>query len=265
MRFIVKSINHKHRKEVTNMPAPRVRSYQKPKKGTVKRLMKSLWKYFKFEIILSLVTLILSIAVNLCGSIFASLITEVLTKAIPAHTIDPSISILSDYFEVNLLNFIPFKTNLTALVIALAIIYGVGVICSWTWTRTMAVVTQKYLNLFRIKMFSHMQKLPIKYFDTHQNGAIMSLYTNDIDTIRQFVSQSLPNMFACGLTVIGCVVVMLSLSVWMTLVVLIGTIAMFLNTTIVGGKASKFFVAQQKSVGKVEGSIEESITGLLQG
>ena len=122
------------------MPAPRVRSYQKPKKGTVKRLMKSLWKYFKFEIILSLVTLILSIAVNLCGSIFASLITEVLTKAIPAHTIDPSISILSDYFEVNLLNFIPFKTNLTALVIALAIIYGVGVICSWTWTRTMAVI-----------------------------------------------------------------------------------------------------------------------------
>ena len=244
------------------MPAPRVRSYQKPKKGTVKRLMKSLWKYFKFEIILSLVTLILSIAVNLCGSIFASLITEVLTKAIPAHTADPSISILSDHFDVNLLNFIPFKTNLTDLVIALAIIYGVGVICSWTWTRTMAVVTQKYLNLFRIKMFSHMQKLPIKYFDTHQNGAIMSLYTNDIDTIRQFVSQSLPNMFACGLTVIGCVIVMLSLSVWMTLVVLVGTIAMFLNTTIVGGKASKFFVAQQKSVGKVEGSIEESITGL---
>ena len=244
------------------MPAPRVRSFEKPKKGTIVRLVKSLWKNFKFELILSLVTLILSIAVNLCGSIFASLITEVLTKAIPAHTADPSISILTDYFDVNLLNFISFKTNLTALVIALASIYGVGVICSWTWTRTMAVVTQKYLNLFRIKMFSHMQKLPIKYFDTHQNGAIMSLYTNDIDTIRQFVSQSLPNMITCGLTVIGCIVVMLALSVWMTLVVLAGTVAMFLNTKIVGGRASKYFVAQQKSVGKVEGSIEESITGL---
>ena len=142
------------------MPAPRVRAYQKPKKGTIKRLMKSLWKHFKLELILVLVTLILSIAVNLCGSVFASLITEVLTKAIPSHTVDPSVSILTDYFEVNLLNFIPFKTNLTSLVIALASIYGVGVICSWAWNRTMAVITQKYLNLFRIKMFSHMQKLP---------------------------------------------------------------------------------------------------------
>ena len=245
------------------MPAPRVRAYQKPKKGTIKRLMKSLWKHFKFELILVLVTLILSIAVNLCGSVFASLITEVLTKAIPAHTADPSVSILTDYFDVKLFNFDKtFPTNLTALVIALSIIYGVGVLCSWAWNRTMAVVTQKYLNLFRIKMFSHMQKLPIKYFDTHQNGAIMSLYTNDIDTIRQFVSQSLPNMFACGLTVIGCIVVMISLSVWMTLVVLLGTVAMFFNTKLIGGRASKFFVAQQKSVGKVEGNIEESITGL---
>ena len=237
------------------MPAPRIRAYAKPKKGTVKRLMKSLWKNFKLEIIVSLVTLILSIAVNLCGSVFASLITEVLTKAIPAKTANPEVSILKDLFDVNLLNFIPFKTNLTRLVITLSIIYAVGVVCSWAWNRTMAVVTQKYLNLFRIKMFSHMQKLPIKYFDTHQNGAIMSLYTNDIDTIRQFVSQSLPNMFACGLTVLGCIVVMLSLSVWMTLVVLMGTVAMFFNTKIIGGRASKYFVAQQKSVGKVEGNI----------
>ena len=244
------------------MPAPRIRSYSKPKKGTIKRLMKSLWHNFKFEIIISLVTLIISVMVNLCGSIFASLITELLVKAIPAKTVDPNVSILTGSFDVLLLNFIPLKTNLVGLVIALIIVYAVGVVCSWTWTRTMAVVTQKYLNLFRIKMFSHMQKLPVKYFDTHQNGAIMSLYTNDIDTIRQLVSQSLPNMFATGITVIGCIVVMLSLSIWMTLVVLVGTIAMALNTKLIGGKASKFFVAQQKSVGKVEGSIEEGITGL---
>ena len=239
------------------MPGPRPKVFMKPKKGTVKRLVKSLWKHYKFGLIISLISLMLSIVVNLCGSVFASLITEVLTKSIIA-----SEDAFTGAFEVNLLNMIAFKTNLTQLIIALASIYAVGVLCSWTWTRTMAVVCQKYLNLFRIKMFSHMQDLPIKYFDTHQNGQIMSLYTNDIDTIRQFVSQALPNMFATGLTIIGCIFVMLSLSVWMTLVVLLGTVAMMFNTKFIGGRASKYYVAQQKSLGKVEGNIEESITGL---
>ena len=245
------------------MPAPRIKSYAKPKKGTVKRLIKSLWKNFKFELILSLVTLALSILVNLSGSIFASLITDLLTKAIP-QKLDPAqeVSLLTGSFEVSLFGAISFNANLTVLVIALASIYAVGVICSWTWNRTMAIVTQKYLNLFRTKMFSHMQKLPIKYFDTHQNGAIMSLYTNDIDTIRQLISQSLPNIVATLLTAIGCLTVMMFFSIWMTLVVIAGTIAMILNTKIIGGRASRYFVAQQISVGKVEGNIEESITGL---
>ena len=241
------------------MPGPRPRTFQKPKKGTIKRLMKTLWKNFKIELIISLISLILSIVVNLSGSVFASLITGVLTDAVESKQ-----NAFTGSFEIIPLNIEPLKfhSNLTGLIIALAIIYAVGVLCSWAWTRTMAVVCQKYLNLFRIEMFGHMQKLPIKYFDTHQNGQIMSLYTNDIDTIRQFVSQSLPNMFATGLTVIGCLVVMLSLSVWMTLVVLAGTVAMALNTRFIGGRASKYFVAQQKSLGKVEGNIEESITGL---
>ena len=245
------------------MPAPRIRSYAKPKKGTVGRLIKSLWKNFKFELILSLVTLTLSILVNLSGSIFASLITDLLTKAIP-QKLDPAqeVSLLTGSFEVSLFGAISFNANLTVLVIALASIYAVGVICSWTWNRTMAIVTQKYLNLFRTKMFSHMQKLPIKYFDTHQNGAIMSLYTNDIDTIRQLISQSLPNIVATLLTAVGCLTVMMFFSIWMTLVVILGTIAMILNTKIIGGRASRYFVAQQISVGKVEGNIEESITGL---
>ena len=243
------------------MPGPAIKQYAKPKKGTIKRLMKSLWKNFKFELIISLITLILSIIVNLCGSIFASLITDLLTKAIPAKAVGPT-NIMTDYFEVALFSTFKFNANLTTLVVALASIYGVGVICSWTWNRTMAIVTQKYLNLFRIKMFSHMQKLPIKYFDTHQNGAIMSLYTNDIDTIRQLISQSMPNIFATAITIVGCLMLMLFFSVWMSLVVIAGTYAMMLNTKIIGGRASRFFVAQQKSLGKVEGSIEESIRGL---
>lgn len=243
------------------MPGPRIKTYAKPKKGTIKRLVKSLWANYKLEIIISLITLLLSIFVNLSGSIFASLVTQVVTEAVKAGG-NTVVNIFTDSFEVSLLNMIDFKTNFIQLIIALGVVYGVGVICSWTWTRTMAIVTQKYLDLFRTKMFSHMQKLPIKYFDTHQNGAIMSLYTNDIDTIRQLVSQSLPNIISTGVTVIGCLLIMLSLSIWMSLVIIVGTIAMIMNTRIVGGRASRFFVAQQISVGKVEGSIEESITGL---
>ena len=134
---------------------PPRRQWQKPKKGTVKRLMKSLWKNYKFGLIISLVALILSIVTNLSGSVFASLITEVLTKAIQEGR-----NAFSDMFDISLLNMIPLKANLTILIIALSSIYAVGVLCSWTWTRTMAVVCQKYLNLFRIEMFGHMQKLP---------------------------------------------------------------------------------------------------------
>ena len=254
----MKYINRKRRKEVISMPGPRIKTFAKPKKGTIKRLIKSLWKNFKLELIISLITLVLSIGVNLCGSIFASLITQTLSEAVKQGK-----NAFTDTINnISILNLIPVKTNVITLIIILGVIYVVGVLCSWTWTRTMAIVTQKYLNLFRIEMFSHMQKLPIKYFDTHQNGQIMSLYTNDIDTIRQFVSQSLPNMFATGLTVIGCIFVMISLSIWMTLVVLVGTFAMAMNTKIIGGRASKYFVEQQKSLGKVEGNIEESITGL---
>ena len=244
-------------------PAPRIKTYAKPKKGTIGRLIGTLFKDFKIELVISLITLTLSIFVNLSGSIFASLITDLLTKAIPQKMVSSvDTNILTGSFEVSLFGAISFHTNLVRLIIALVIIYAVGVICSWTWTRTMAIVTQKYLNLFRIRMFSHMQKLPVKYFDTHQNGAIMSLYTNDIDTIRQLISQSLPNIVMTVLTALGCLFVMLFFSIWMTLVIVVGTIAMILNTKIIGGRASRFFVAQQISVGKVEGSIEESITGL---
>ena len=241
---------------------PPIKQYAKPKKGTIKRLIKSLWKNFKLELIISLITLIFSIFVNLSGSIFASLVTDLLTKAIHSNNPVGTVNVLTDSFEIALFGTFKFNASLIGLIITLATIYGVGVICSWTWNRTMAIVTQKYLNLFRIKMFSHMQKLPIRYFDTHQNGAIMSLYTNDIDTIRQLISQSLPNIIATGITAIGCFVLMLSFSVWMSLIVIAGTIAMMLNTKIIGGKASRYFVAQQISLSKVEGSIEESITGL---
>ena len=111
---------------------PPRRQWAKPKKGTIKRLIKTLWKNFKFGLIISLVTLILSIITNLSGSVFASLITEVLTRAIQEGR-----NAFNDLFNIELLNMIPLKANLTILIIALASIYAVGVLCSWTWTRTM--------------------------------------------------------------------------------------------------------------------------------
>ena len=236
---------------------PPRRQWAKPKKGTVGRLIKTLWKNYKFELIISFVALVLSILTNLSGSVFAGLITRVLSRAI-----EESKNAWTDSFPMTVLVVRDVPVSLTILIVALIIIYSIGVLCSWTWTRTMAIVCQKYLNIFRIEMFSHMQKLPIKFFDTHLNGQIMSLYTNDIDTIRQFVSQALPNLVATGLTIIGCIFVMLSRSVWMTLVVLFGTFLMMINTKVIGGRASKYYVAQQKTLGRVEGNIEESITGL---
>lgn len=261
MKSIKKFILLKLRKEKISM-ARRRRLSGRPKKGTIKRLLKTLWANFKFELILSLLTLIGSILINLSGSVFANFITQTLTVAIGEYTLDNTVNAFTGSFRIYLFEAIPVNTNLSQLIIALAITYAIGVFCSYTWNRTMAIVTQKYMNYFRIKMFSHMQKLPIKYFDSSQKGEIMSLYTNDIDTIRQFISQSLPNMVATGLTIISSLLVMLSFSVWMTLVVLAGTVIIFFNTRFLGGRASRYFIAQQKSIGKVEGNIEESITGL---
>ena len=126
----------------------------------------------------------------------------------------------------------------------------------------MAVTTQRFMNQFRIDMFTHMQDLPIQYFDTHPRGSIMSLYTNDIDTIRQFISQSLPEFLRAGLSILFALFMMLVNSVWMTLIVLLGSTFMILSTKIIGGKASKYFIKQQRQTGVVEGNIEETIKGL---
>jgi ATP-binding cassette subfamily B protein len=157
---------------------------------------------------------------------------------------------------------IPINTTVTNLIIALVIIYTIGVFASWFWNRTMAIVTQKFMNVFRKAMFNHMQDLPIRYFDTHAHGAIMSLYTNDIDTIRQFISQALPTTLSAGLAIIFSFTVMMMQSIWMTLVVIFCAFLMLLNTIIIGGRASKYFIKQQIQVSVVEGDIEETIQGL---
>lgn len=239
------------------MPPVTIKERGRAKKGTMKRLLKMLFKLYPAQLIISLICLIFNVIGNLCSSIFVSLATNALTEA-GKHGYNP----FTDYYPVPSTFGFVATTNVTNLLIILGSVYIVGIFASWTWNRTMAIVTQKFMNNFRETMFNHMQDLPIKYFDTHAHGAIMSLYTNDIDTIRQFISQSLPSLIQTGLTVIFVFVTMLVASIWMTLVVIFGFIFMLITVKLIGGKSSKYFIKQQISLAKVEGNIEESINGL---
>ena len=239
------------------MPPVRIRERGKAKKGTMKRLIKQLFKLYPFRLTLVLICLIFNVFGNISSSVFVSLVTNALTASGISGT-NPFVDV---YTMKSTFGFM-MTTNVTYLLIILGCIYFVGVFASWGWNRTMAIITQSFLNDFRKKMFSHMQDLPIKYFDTHAHGAIMSLYTNDIDTIRQFISQALPSLIQTGMVSLFVFVIMMSTSVWMTLVILGGFFIMLGVVKGVGGKSSHYFIKQQATLGKVEGAIEESMNGL---
>ena len=218
----------------------------KANKGTLTRLIKRLFKTYKWQLILSFICLFFAAFSGTISSIFVKNLTDIIEKSIRL------------YGE----GYNPWVKDIPVLFTTLASLYLMGLVSSFIWNRTMAIVTQKILNDLRKEMFAKMQTLPIKYFDTHPHGDIMSVYTNDIDTIRQLVSQALPALFQTGLAVSALLIVMLSYSIWLTIIVLLGATFMILNTKIVGGRSAKYFVKQQKSLGAVEGSIQESIKGL---
>ncbi len=245
------------------MPPVNIKERSRVKKGTMKRLIKQLFKMYPGRLIFAAICVIFNVFANLCSSIFVSLIAGVLTQGILTNGGSYNVFDITKTYETTVMgNSFTINTNIPILLIFMASIYGVGVFASWWWNRSMAIITQEYLNEFRKAMFNHMEDLPIKYFDTNAHGDIMSLYTNDIDTIRQFISQSLPELLRSGLSVLFVFVLMLINSVWMTLVVVVGCILMILNTKVIGGASARYFVKQQKQVGIVEGHIEEAIKGL---
>ncbi len=140
-------------------------------------------------------------------------------------------------------------------------LYVLSIISITVYTQLMAYITQGFLNKMRIAMFKGMQNLPIKYFDTNKHGDIMSHYTNDIDTLRQLVSQSVPTLLQTSVILVCVLCIMLYFSVWMTLVVLTGVFFMALVSKKVGGGSAKYFIRQQKSIGKTEGFIQEMMNG----
>ena len=211
----------------------------------MKRLLSDLWKGYKKELIIVTICLLLTSISNTAGSLFSPrIINEVITPVIK-----------------NGAKFSDVSGLLLQLILTMAAMYIVGIASSFAYTRIMAGVTQKFLNDMRERTFAHMEKLPISYFDRHTHGDIMSIYTNDIDAIRQLVGSSIPNLIHCAMILSILVVVMLVNSVWLSLIVLLGVIAMMFTTKNVGGRSGKFFMDQQKTIGQVEGYVEEMMHG----
>ncbi|MBO5501613.1 MAG: ABC transporter ATP-binding protein [Clostridia bacterium] len=146
-------------------------------------------------------------------------------------------------------------------VLTLGCMYCFSIVAVILQTQLMAIITQGFLSKMRCRMFDGMQNLPIKYFDTHKHGDIMSHYTNDIDTLRQLISQSLPSVIQSSAVILCVLTIMLSFSVWMTLVVLVGVFAMMMVSSTIGGGSAKYFIRQQKAMGRTEGYVQEMMNG----
>lgn len=211
-------------------------------KGTVVRLFKYLFKYYKSYLVIVGICILLSAVSGTVSSLFLNQLVLIITEGVKV-------------------GYSAVYAKLLRIILLMVGFYLVGVVSSFVYSRLMAIVTQGFLNKMRRNMFGSMQTLPIKYFDTHTHGDIMSHYTNDIDTLRQLISQSIPQLFNSVLTIVALLFYMLYLSVWMTLLVFLGVFAMTMVTKKVGGNSAKYFVKQQKSIGAVEGYIEEMMNG----
>lgn len=180
-------------------------------------------------------------------------------QTVPNLMLQKVIKVISEWVDTG--DWAAARPKIFYYLTILIVLYALALILSVFETQIMAVMTQGYLDRLRKDMFGGMQRLPVKYFDTHKHGDIMSHYTNDIDTLRQLVSQAFPALIRCGTIVVGVFAIMLYYSLWLTLVLIAGVIVMFLFTTIVGGGSAKFFVRQQKAIGETEGYIQEMING----
>ena len=218
------------------------------KKGTMSRLIKYVFKYYKGSLIAVFICILLSSVGGLVSTVFMQqLVDEVITPGVQAGGGSEGLKVV--------------MSKLIGLIVMMSSIYVVALLASFIYNRIMAVVTQGVLNHFREDMFNKMESLPIKYFDTHAHGDIMSTYTNDTDAARQLVGQSLPTLFSSALALLMAICVMLYYSLWLTIVVAGCSVIMLLVVKKIGGNSSKFMVAQQRSLAVEEGFVEEMMKG----
>ena len=208
---------------------------------TIKRIL-SYMKEYKFRFIFVLICILLSAVANVAGSMFIG-------------------TLIDDYITPLLGSTNPVFTGLLKAICVMGIVYVAGILATLFYNRTMVSIAQGVLKKIRDDMFAHMQKLPIKYFDTHTHGDIMSYYTNDTDTLRQMMAQSIPQMFSSAVTIISVVVAMFISSVYLAIFVLVFATCMMFVTKKIAGASGRFFIKQQQSIGKVNGYIEEMING----
>ena len=213
------------------------------KGGTMSRLIKTLFGFYPVLLPLVVVGVVLCAIINSIGATF----------------LQSALQIISESWQSG--DWTTAQPKILQLVTTLACIYGVGILSSLFWNRAMAIVTQGSLEKLREKMFNRMQDLPIRYFDTNNHGDIMSYYTNDVDTLRQMISQSLPQLVNTVVTLVGVLASMLYLSVPLTVLALAMVGVMLLATKYLTGNSGKYFIKQQQELGKVNGYIEEMMNG----
>ncbi len=225
-------------------------------KGTLKRLISMLFEEYRSALTLVIICMVVVSFVGAAPSVFTERIASIITDGLNTISVNHYTE-KSQFVEV----YRSLRPQIIKTLAAMIVIFIIGLAGSFLQTRLTAVITQGFLYRLRKKVFAKMQSLPIKYFDTHNHGDIMSYYTNDIDTLRQLLSQALPNVISSAITITVLLCVMLYYSLWLTLTVGIGVCAMFMVTKIVGGNSARFFMQQQMSLGRTEGFIEEMIHG----
>ena len=212
-------------------------------KGVLPRLIRTL---FQFYPVLLPVTL-------------GCILINAVVSAVPSIFMQKAIAVVEEFFPTG--DWATAVGRITGLLTVLLTMYAISLVAGICYTQLMAFITQGTLAKLREKMFDHMQDLPIRYFDTHNHGDIMSFYTNDIDTLRQMISQSLPQMLISCVTLLSVFCIMLYYSIWLALVVLCGVLIMLMVTRYVSSRSSKYFLQQQLFIARTEGLMEEMMNG----
>ena len=210
-------------------------------------------------ILLRLIKMLFSFYPVMLPVALACILFNAIISSIPSIFMQNVISLVEQSWQAG--DWAAVGGQILHFVLILVVLYVLSLAAGTVFNQLMAIITQGSLAKMREKMFNGMQDLPIKYFDTHNHGDVMSYYTNDIDTLRQMISQSLPQLIISTVTVITVLAIMLYFSVWMTLVVLVGVFFMVLVTKKVGGRSSKYFIRMQQSIAATEGVVEEMMNG----
>ena len=214
----------------------------KDPKKTLKRLLAFIMKRYKYRYMIVMVCIAISSLISVIGTLFMK-------------------TLIDDYILPMVDGRIQSFEPLIRALMFMVGIYGIGIVCNYAYNLIMMYVSQNVLKDVRDEMYAHMETLPIKYFDTHQHGDIMSHYTNDTDTLRQMVSQSIPSLFSSAITLTSTLISMLVLSIPLTILVLLGVGVMLAVSGKIGGNSAKYFIEQQQSLGKTNGYIEEMMDG----